>query len=292
MEVTALVHFDESALLKYVSGRMADDAVLAVDEHLACCEKCACRVRSLRYLVGRFDSVWSGWTAAAHGEAGRRLRLTETLLGVREQSAPDVRPRLERLLSARGPAIEVLVDCTRRLALAMTSVLSSTFEAVLQPAMTGVASAEAVEIHATLLEAADLLAYGKSREAALHADRCAQESQWAAEIAQLDLFYKNRHAARVDVDARKGRALVYCWPDADWHPEVAVLIAAERTVPPKLDYFSPVAGADYLLAEFRNLQDCHYTLVLGPEPGHGAPTDSGDKEGSGGGGNVSATPSL
>ncbi|MDP3014273.1 MAG: zf-HC2 domain-containing protein [Candidatus Subteraquimicrobiales bacterium] len=61
-------HLSPETIEKYVKGELSGDEVVDAERHLAGCAKCKMKTDTLR----SFSSLWSEWTAKAHGEAHRK----------------------------------------------------------------------------------------------------------------------------------------------------------------------------------------------------------------------------
>ena len=61
-------HISFKVAEEFIEGKLGEDKLPEVEEHISKCDECRRKINSLR----KFTSVWNGWTDRAHGEAYRK----------------------------------------------------------------------------------------------------------------------------------------------------------------------------------------------------------------------------
>ena len=259
-------HLTEDDVLQYACEGLRDESALRIDEHAAECASCRERMRGALYLRAHSERMLDSWTADAHGAALRQLRLATALRAAASRD-PTVARRaaqwLRRAGSGASSAARVALDSARNIGLSSAAWLTEGWTAGLRPALQGVASPDASAIEGILNEGMQLLSEGKTEEAVRAAEEAVKLDVRAARSTTLEIRGPGSVTIRVVADSRRKRVAVMLWPAL---PEAAgtvvMLIPGDESQPPAVSTFQPVAGAEYLLAEFDSLPDGEYTVEI------------------------------
>lgn len=112
-------HLTQERALNYISGKMDEEMLFEVDQHLATCARCVDRVRALRMLRADFDTIWDSWTAKSHAEAHIRARIAAALSQAAETAeSAELKERitswLEKIQVKAEAALGVILDSSKR----------------------------------------------------------------------------------------------------------------------------------------------------------------------------------
>lgn len=275
-------HIDLQTLLRYVRHEVSDDDWLAVDEHLADCIHCLGRVRALRRLRTDFATIWESWTAEEHGRLYLQYRLAKAILDAeadpnfRESAKSRALEWLRKLgTNAADFAVGILLDGGKRIASVASEMPGTIGRAAqpyilqLQPMRLGVGSPDEMsQVEKHREKASAMLAQGRIAETIEHLQSAVEIDMRAAQGAILDIRHEKRLVGRIQVDSRRKSASLMYWPAPGQYPlRLAILLPREEDLPARLAELKPVEAADYLLAEFEDLGDGSYTLLLEPAEG-------------------------
>jgi hypothetical protein len=262
-------HPDERTALDYIRGLLSDQESLRVDSHLAECEECLELIRTLAHVRDHFDEIWDSWTPAEHGRAYRQWRLLRGLEGIVEQ-APALSDRIAGWMSRLGDQAEVivrvLIDRARLAASAAPESLPEGCAAEMGLAFAGVGSAqEQSELRVRSRRSSELLAVGRVEDALAELEAAAGIDARSVQSAEMYIHRDERQVARIEIDARWKRVSVTYWPSAgEQSPPLVVLLPSDPDSEARLGELSHVAGADWLVAEFSDVEEGEYTVVLSP----------------------------
>jgi anti-sigma factor RsiW len=227
LEDNAVEHLQPWDIAAYASGRLAEEELFRLDEHLASCAECARRVRAFRFVSEHAAILLDAWSA----RRASATVLQDVIAGVAQQAAPcsELRDRvggwLQELSDRTRAVLDIAIDGARRTAEIVDESLSRLgrppgFQPIPVPVRVlgeGGGGAAAVEDH--------------------------------------------RHPwARVTADPATGLVAVQLARVAEPWP-IAVLITRQGESA-MIGEFRPVEGEDYLLATFEDVRDGEYTLLL------------------------------
>jgi hypothetical protein len=248
-------HPTPEQLIGFVRGHAEEAEVESMYRHLAECEVCTQRQQVIRLLHKDFDGSWDEFLdeVRAHLEA----RESE----VAERSAAQS-PGLE--LSIRG-----ILDGTRRLASAVATALldparPGRLTGALAPAHGGVGDAQPHAARELIEAASDCCARGDHDGAIASLIKAAGSDPAAVDSVTIDLLAGERNVGVVVVQASDRSITVLVHPDRVGSRRCLATLNAEhddRALQTRLQ-LQPVEGADYLLAEFRDVPDGPFTIRL------------------------------
>lgn len=112
-------HVSQPEALSYLAGRLSEERVLDVDEHLAVCGRCAEKVRALRILGTQFSEIWRKLNPPVDSEAYWSQRIANVLRRAEDRAeSSELRERirgwLHELHAKTEAALEILMDTTKR----------------------------------------------------------------------------------------------------------------------------------------------------------------------------------
>jgi len=268
-------HPRNETILDYVAGRASDEQELEVDAHMAECAACLERVGALCCLRENFDEHWRSWTAAEHGRAHRQGQLAAALARVvsaQPMLAAGVGQWLAQSRRTDDVMVEVLVDASRRVALAGAGALPADYAFEPRPALMGVAAAEEqAQVEGHLRKGGELLSERRTEEALDEALRAAAIDARAPQTAVSEVRREDRRVLGVTVNSRRETVSVKYWPSSgEPTPALVLLLPRGADAEPLASGFEAVADAEYLLAELNNVPSGPHTLRIGPFlPSHG-----------------------
>ena len=73
-------HLTQEKALEYISGKLDEEQLFEIDEHLATCTRCVARVRALRMLRANFDEIWDSLSVENLARDALETRLLESLM--------------------------------------------------------------------------------------------------------------------------------------------------------------------------------------------------------------------
>lgn len=110
-------HLTQEKALNYICGTIADDELYETDRHLAACDQCAGRVRTLRRLRADFETAWDSWTARSHVRTDLNVRIAGALSRAADSAASaGLRTRIDswrkKIRFKAEAALKVIVNRT------------------------------------------------------------------------------------------------------------------------------------------------------------------------------------
>jgi len=228
-------HLKTEEILAYVAGKMAEKKAFEVNIHLATCEECAKRVKAHYYIKDHFDTLWDTWTAKRHAEEYWQARVGEAL---KEAEIPPrlgerVKDWLGKISQKADVAIGVVIDASQR----MAEVVQEGFEALRRPD---------IVLEFSSLPAPVLILGEEPEEGTIKVE--AKGPPWTAITVEPT-------AQKITVQMEVS--------DEPW-PLLLLFPKMEGKV--FISEFSHPEGTDYLLAEFEDVPDGEFTLVVEPMP--------------------------
>lgn len=232
-------HLDSETLCAYVAQNLAEEDAFAADCHLGTCPDCARRVKAHYALKGNFDALWDSWTAREHGRELAQSRIEEAMrmaLAAAEQTRPDLAGRIGGWFSAFGKktaaAFTVSLDSARQKAEILGQQLAEAAVLDFIPAPAGITGAE----------------------------------QFPAAIT-----VETRQGPHIEVTADlAARAVSVCAAMPGHKPWPLVFLIPKAGGPAIIREFHRPLETETLLAEFEDVADGEYLLLLEGDPGHEA----------------------
>ena len=236
-------HPSQERLLRYVSGGSTEDEAERMIAHLDGCRTCEARVEALRSLGQDFEGAWDSFL----DEAVYRATLpVENKLMVKAT----VRGWLGRANQLATAAIERLA----------ATGSAAGLQAAFVPVYSGVASPGASAAAVKETEAASqACARGDTNAVLEHLRNASLQDPRIVASAGIDLYLRERVAARIVVDAARASVSVLVYPDI---LEGATGTVSFEQMGRTIVQLSPVPGAVYLLAELEGLEDGPISIQL------------------------------
>lgn len=225
-------HRTEEELLLFVTEQATEEEAADVAAHLAECEACFWRVRGLRYLRDNLDSFLDSWGPEEYARLCRETAMVATCDGVTSAGT-----KIQKFVEV---AITFAIDCVKKTARAITSNPSTGYQFPMLDTAAGVGSPDA---HMSSLDTGP------------------------DSVIVREIFHEGRRIGQLTVDVVKQSLHMKYWPGEGGSTAYLVLRPKrEELGGPITVEFGAVIGADYLLAEFADLQDGEYDLELCVEP--------------------------
>ena len=260
-------HLGQSSLLDLLSRRLSEERATEAFGHLASCTDCTLRLEALRCIQREPDEAWDGFVETL----GAHLRHEAPVSAVSGAAESVVGRRFDA-------AVRVLLDGTNRLAAIGQRALSTFLGGAedLQVAavarLTGVAgsdSAEDREFRRLRESARAFLDLEDRRRAHEVLHEIDQRAPGAVEYDAVKITKPGLPAIQVSVDASRRGIDVMVRADDDRSvaistaraPGTVLLVDPSGAVVQK-ERLMFVEGADYLLAEFRDLPDSDWVIAV------------------------------
>jgi hypothetical protein len=224
-------HLTTEDVRSYLREDVDEKKLLAMDSHLAECSDCMTWVRREFLLRKDFDELWRTWTAREHAEEIKRARLEEATArtGIAGETGRQLSALLEDLSGNVAAILRILLDSSRKSA----EVLPSHLPDILSHISTPLAFAP-VTSPVQILGAEE-------------ADSVIVEAEGPPRLrVTVDPL-----ARRISI---QGEIMDEPWP-------LAVLLPAD-TGRAMVEALRNPEGTDYLLAEFEEVGDGEYFLIL------------------------------
>ncbi len=246
-------HLRQDELLEFAAGRLDEEAAERVYGHLGVCEACAERFQAVQRIRADFEGSWEEFLSEA------RARWE----AVAPEAAAPSRPAVGEIL-LRG-----LLDGAHQLATAAGARLSELtrgggFQTSFCPVYSGVGDpAEAGEASRLAERASRLCGEGRDREARSLLERAAGLDRQTGESVTLDLLFERDKIGEVVVDAGRRSISVLIQPKGPGGARGIVVLTPENVaIPEQRAELEPVEGAYYSLAEFEDVPDCSFSLLV------------------------------
>ena len=229
-------HLTQEQSLNYISGQMDEETSFEVDQHLAACNRCVDRVRALRMLRSDFDTIWDSWTAKSHAEAYINARVKEALSQTAEVTdSPEMQLRVLDLLKGlpqkTESALGIVMDTAKKTA------------HVFQEGLEGLFRPEAFfRFSPVPVTATGIRVLGEREKAAITVKTSGPP--WKQVTIDPSI---RKVTVRADMVPKP-------WP--------LVLLVPKRTGMASIKEFRQPEGEEFLLAEFEELSDDEYVLLL------------------------------
>jgi hypothetical protein len=217
--------------------------------------------------------VWASWSAAEHGRVYRQWRLvsavTESLTvapSLLRRAGQRLFQWLEESAADVLVGVHLLVDHSRKISCLAAAQMPPGFGSESCPVRPGVGSAEQLAaLNDRMREGSSLLARLRTQEAvgallaAQRIDLCAVQS------SVLDVFRGGQPLFRVVADSFRGQASIkQCGAEGGQVAAFALLLPLESAGQALTAAFQRLEGEEIWIAEFNNVQDGAYWLVIGP----------------------------
>jgi hypothetical protein len=225
------------------------------------------RVRTMLYLKDNFDDIWSSWTAKEHGCAYRLWKLAR-IVEASENGDQSLMEHIRKwldIIAERGDiAIKILVDRINRLAISSSVSLPGLFTFALKPSVAGVGSPqEVLDLEEHLKNGSDHLAANDPETARDDLLKASRLNARSVQGSFSEVLHEGERIAGITVDSRKGRVAVKFWLKREVPaPLFAVLLPARSDEKPSIARFDMIEGADYLLAEFSDVQSGEFEIII------------------------------
>lgn len=260
-------HPNENTIFQYASEQTTSEEEFQVEAHMAECSECLGRVRALRHLRENFESIWQSWTPAEHGHLYQQWRLATALAQVAESQpslAQQARQWLGQLRTGVEMAVKVLLDQSRKLAMAAEELLPPQHSFQLQPAIQGVGAGEERErLEGHLNKSRDLLGEGQVEAALQELLHAVEIDARSPQTARSEVHREGRLMLQVDVESRRRELSVRYWPTEDEAaPSLALLVPQDPDVPPQAAAFETEPQARFAQARFSELPDGVFSLWI------------------------------
>lgn len=224
-------HVASSRWMEMIDGKLRSDEIAEVYGHLAFCEDCAGLIRALSEVRGDFEAAWEGFLATLAGTGGLPA----------SSAAPAPIGSEAAAASRVSVALRVLVDRARAIAAIATE------------------------------GAAGLPSLGPFRitPVALPAGAGDPNRSVDSTLAEIQIVAPTIGSATVVADAKRNAISVLLRPPAgmaladmlrDLSPRAILMDPEGRRR--RESTFMSVEGADYLLAEFEQLEQIHWVIGL------------------------------
>lgn len=247
-------HLSQDKLLEFAAGRLDERAAESVYRHLGACEACAQRLQVVQGIRADFEGSWDEFMSEFRARCGG--------FALEPVAAPDLQATCEIVL--RG-----ILDGAQRLATAAGARLSEItrgggFEASFCPVYFGVGDpAETGEASRLAERASRLCGEGRDREARSLLQKAAVLDRQAGESVTLDLLFERDKIGEVVVDAGRRSISVLIQPKGPGGARGTVILTPQgATAPEQRAELRPVEGAYYSLAEFEDVPNCSFSLLV------------------------------
>lgn len=262
-------HLNDESILSYVAARASEAEQMATEGHMAQCADCCTRVRLMRSLREEFDSVWETFTAADLGSTYRKWRLSLALQRLCEKGpalASQARRWLRELSEQADATIDILVDGTKKLAMAAKIALPSGYGFRPQWAMAGVGAGEEREVlESHLTRSSELLGQNQPTEATRELLKAIKVHPRIPQAVTSEVYHEGRLVLQVSVESRRREVIARYWPIEEGEiPGLLLLLPDDVESPPLVAEFRQSEDEPLAIAELGGLPDGTYTLNIGP----------------------------
>jgi len=228
--VINMKHLTIEEILAYIAGNISEEESFRVDHHLADCRECVGRVHAYGRMRENFDDLWESWTVKDHAREMLKAHIIASAASAK--IAPELRKRLSLWLKHIGEkteaALDIVMDSSRRTA----NILQESMEGLVRPG--GARSFELVPSPVRTLG--------------------------TGETGSISLEARLPAWIRVTVDPA-ARKIAVQGPGSEETLPLAILVPQKRGEA-LVEEFRRPEDADFILAEFEDLPDGEYFLLL------------------------------
>jgi len=231
-KIVKKIHIKTGKILAYVADKLTEKEAIEVDRHLAECTECAQRVRVHYYIKDHFDELWNSWTASRYSEELLRSLIYNTVKGKVYYS--EVQKKIDNWLNnfRKGiqAALNVVLDSSRQKAWVALENLKSLVPSQGHPVL------EPVPVPLKIL--------GKG------------------EGQPVKVMTQGPPELQVTIDPAAQKISVRMELSEEKFSPIILLIPKTRGEIFISEFRHP-EGTDYLLADFEDVLDGEYSLILG-----------------------------
>ncbi|MFA5251544.1 MAG: hypothetical protein WC454_03035 [Phycisphaerae bacterium] len=242
-----------------------------MDIHLVDCLQCRERIRTLIFIREHFDTLWDSWTAAEHGRIYQQWQLAQALTKVAE-NVPSLAGQIQQWLGHLKEDVhigaKVLLDRSKKISSIASVVLPAGFEPILRPAFMGIGSPQQqVQLEEHLKKGSELLSQDKADEAVSELLEAVKIDGRIPQTSTLEITHDEGRRFQIQVNSRSKTVLLMFWPAVGEgkRSKLAVLMPQEAGGKVLTSQFEHVEGAEYLLAEFKDVSDGVFSLYIEPD---------------------------
>ncbi|MBD3182118.1 hypothetical protein GF312_07490 [Candidatus Poribacteria bacterium] len=258
-------HLSEDIISRYISNEASFDEIVQVDKHTAECEECSMRIETLFYLRDNFNSIWNSWSIAEHRKINRDLKILESLERISEANpnlTEQIRDCFKRFTEGIELSVHVLIDRIRNLTTLARGTMPGEYGFRLKPLAAGIGDGNQDRITNKIEKASDLVLQQNVEEAVSELESLADIDARVSQSVTSEIRLEDNKIIEVVSDSRQGRISVKLWAnDMKKPPPLAILVSRENPTDVYVSTFENIEEADYLLAEFRNVDTGQFDII-------------------------------
>jgi hypothetical protein len=255
-------HPSEIKIYQYINEAASKEDIYDIDRHMAECNECFERIRSLIYLKENFEDLWNTFSAEDIGHTARQMEKVKALQGSILRPVPVAAKDL--ISKPVNPILnlKLLFDDFRKVTALAKSYLSDGYSLFLNPIANGIGSADDTFIDNKRNQASTHLSNDDISGAIESLNEVSLLNPSAVRFSSATIVLAGEKVASIDADINMTRLQITYWVETERPNPVSVKLVSGENETVDSKKFSPADEGDILVAEFFKIPNGSFTVIF------------------------------